>query len=261
VTHRDSNTRADRSSSTFVLVCVSGILTYLLLGGRTPFSGSTHFETLQNVRNGNWTFGEHLAHISPDAKDFISRLLVSNQDKRLSSEQASNHPWLKYALQHVESTPISSDRLQGAYSRQLYDVRRTLFNRNLFCLHMCVFRFAFSFLQREHRRISMKPLPKISELLSMKDDSRGTMDEKDNVHDDRYVHTKSKRTSRGWSLFSSLFSDSRNTPEQYRHISEPADRIDDDLVFIDVHEWNSTASVVPSPAFDVLGQVTLAFVV
>lgn len=100
----------------------SGILTYLLLGGQTPFIGSNDFETLQNIRNGKWTFDDHFSNITPDAKDFISRLLLPDQQNRLTSEQALNHPWLKYALQHVDLTPISSDRLQGIYSRQLYNV-------------------------------------------------------------------------------------------------------------------------------------------
>ena len=100
----------------------SGILTYLLLGGQTPFIGTNDFETLQNIRNGNWTFGDRFSNISPDAKDFISRLLISDQQNRFTSEQALNHPWLKFASQHVDTTPISSDRLQGVYSRQLFDV-------------------------------------------------------------------------------------------------------------------------------------------
>lgn len=94
----------------------------MLLSGQSPFLGSSDYETLQNIRNGNWTFGDRLSHISPDAKDFITRLLHPDQNNRLTSEEALNHPWIKYALQHVDSTPLSADRLQGAYSRQLYDV-------------------------------------------------------------------------------------------------------------------------------------------
>jgi serine/threonine protein kinase len=77
---------------------------------------------LQNIRNGNWSFGDRLSHVTPDAKDFITRLLVTDQQNRLTSEQALNHPWLKYALQHADAPAIASDRLQGAYSRQLYEV-------------------------------------------------------------------------------------------------------------------------------------------
>ncbi|CAF4166926.1 unnamed protein product, partial [Rotaria sp. Silwood2] len=147
-----------------------GVLTYLLLSGRTPFSGSNDFETLQNIRNGHWTFSDRFSTISPDAKDFISHLLISDQQNRLTSEQALNHPWLKYALQHVDTTPISSDRLQGAYSRQLYD--------------------------REHRRTSPRPLPTISEIASRKGDIGGYGDEREIIYDDRYIRARARRTSR-----------------------------------------------------------------
>lgn len=101
----------------------SGILTYLLLGGQTPFIGGSDYQTLQNIRQGNWTFGDRFPKISADGKDFITRLLNPDQQNRLTSEQALNHPWLRFALQHVDTAPITSDRLQGVYSRQLYDVR------------------------------------------------------------------------------------------------------------------------------------------
>ncbi|CAF3800634.1 unnamed protein product, partial [Rotaria magnacalcarata] len=147
-----------------------GILTYLLLGGQTPFSGSNDFEILKNIRNGQWIFNDCFSNISADAKDFISRLLIPDQQNRLTSEDALNHSWLKYALQHVDTTPISSDRLQGAYSRQLYN--------------------------REHRRTSVRPLPTISEIASMKGDFGGYNDEKETIYDDRYIRARARRTSR-----------------------------------------------------------------
>ena len=149
----------------------SGILTYLLLGGQTPFLGANDYETLQNIRNGKWSFGDRFSNISPDAKDFITRLLHPDQNNRLTSEDALNHPWIKYALQHVDSTPLSSDHLQSSYSRQLY--------------------------QREHRRTSTRPMPTISEIGSMKGDYRGYGDDQDSTYDDRYLRVRAKRTSRG----------------------------------------------------------------
>lgn len=94
----------------------------MLLGGQTPFVGANDFDTLQNIRQGRWTFGDRFTNISPDAKDFITRLLNPDQQNRLTAEQALNHPWLRYALQQIDKIPISSDRLQGTYSRQLFDV-------------------------------------------------------------------------------------------------------------------------------------------
>lgn len=178
-----------------LLLVSSGILTYLLLAGQTPFSGSTDFDTLQNIRNGNLVFGERLANISPDAKDFITRLLVPDQNNRLTSEQALNHPWLKYVLQHVESAPISSDRLQGIYSRQLYDVR-FLFDNDIDPVSIVKCYFVLV-LQREHRRSSSRPQPLISEILSMKGDYRGYGDDGDVRYEERQIRGRTRRTSRG----------------------------------------------------------------
>ncbi|CAF0817324.1 unnamed protein product [Adineta steineri] len=175
-----------------------GILTYLLLGGQTPFSGTNDFETLQNIRNGHWTFGDRFSNISPDAKDFISRLLISDQQNRLTSEQALNHPWLKYALQQIDKVPLSSDRLQGAYSRQLYD--------------------------REHRRTSTRPLPTISDIASMKGDIGSYNDEKERTYDDKYIRARARRMSREVSIddhdhgihhHQSIIEDENLTPGSY----------------------------------------------
>lgn len=119
-----------------ILLCSSGILTYLLLGGQTPFTGGNDHETLQNIRQGSWKFGDRFPTISADGKDFITRLLNPDQQNRLTSEQALNHPWLRFALQHVDTAPITSDRLQGVYSRQLYDVCLIFLShdRRVFCL-------------------------------------------------------------------------------------------------------------------------------
>ncbi|CAF4439656.1 unnamed protein product, partial [Adineta steineri] len=91
-------------------------------------------------------------------------------DDNHASEQALNHPWLKYALQQIDKVPLSSDRLQGAYSRQLYD--------------------------REHRRTSTRPLPTISDIASMKGDIGSYNDEKERTYDDKYIRARARRMSR-----------------------------------------------------------------
>ncbi|CAF1546759.1 unnamed protein product, partial [Didymodactylos carnosus] len=113
-----------------------GILSYLLLGGSTPFAGTNDFET-----------------------------------NRMTTEQALNHPWLKYASQHVDTTPLSSDRLHAAYSRQLYD--------------------------REHRRILTRPLQTISDLHHTRYDHDAYTSDRDRIQDDKHIRAGRKRTSRG----------------------------------------------------------------
>ena len=38
---------------------------------------------------------EYWGSVSPNAKDFVSKLLVVDTKKRLTAEQALEHPWLK----------------------------------------------------------------------------------------------------------------------------------------------------------------------
>ena len=79
-----------------------GVLTYMLLGGVSPFyaAGGGRKQTLQNVANVNWSFGKDLfKSVSHDAKDFIEKLLLRDPKERLTAKQALSHPWLHYAAE------------------------------------------------------------------------------------------------------------------------------------------------------------------
>ncbi|KAF5895015.1 myosin light chain kinase 2, skeletal/cardiac muscle-like, partial [Clarias magur] len=72
-----------------------GVVTYMLLSGLSPFLGDDDSETLNNVLTVNWYFDEEtFEHISPEAKDFISNLLIKERSGRLSAAQCLKHPWL-----------------------------------------------------------------------------------------------------------------------------------------------------------------------
>ena len=73
-----------------------GLLSYILLSGMNPFAGSNDSETLKNVRDCLWTFNENaFKHISDNGKDFITKLLIRNKDKRMTVHECLMHPWLK----------------------------------------------------------------------------------------------------------------------------------------------------------------------
>lgn len=51
------------------------------LSGLSPFAGNNDIETLKNVKACDWEFDEEaFQHVSDDAKDFIRRLLIKNQE-------------------------------------------------------------------------------------------------------------------------------------------------------------------------------------
>ncbi|XP_013419371.1 titin homolog isoform X2 [Lingula anatina] len=72
-----------------------GVVAYVLVSGLSPFAGDNDQETFANVIAVDYDFDDECwEQISPDAKDFISKCLVKDTKKRMTIEQALNHPWL-----------------------------------------------------------------------------------------------------------------------------------------------------------------------
>ena len=76
-----------------------GIITYMLLSGRAPFSGKSK-EDLQNaIRNKNIDLNKpYFEKISPEAKDFILRCCIKKVSERASAQELLKHPWLVNTL-------------------------------------------------------------------------------------------------------------------------------------------------------------------
>uniref|UniRef100_A0A3Q3B6R6 non-specific serine/threonine protein kinase n=1 Tax=Kryptolebias marmoratus TaxID=37003 RepID=A0A3Q3B6R6_KRYMA len=72
-----------------------GVITYILLSGASPFLGDTKQETLANVSAMNYDFDEEFfGNTSELAKSFIRQLLVKDTRKRMTIQDALNHPWI-----------------------------------------------------------------------------------------------------------------------------------------------------------------------
>ncbi|KAJ3044362.1 hypothetical protein HDV00_002254 [Rhizophlyctis rosea] len=76
-----------------------GVITYVLLCGYTPFWGgeqNSNVILFRAIMECNYQFDEeYWAEVSPQAKDFIEKLLVLDPSKRLTAAEALEHPWLK----------------------------------------------------------------------------------------------------------------------------------------------------------------------
>ncbi|VDP02270.1 unnamed protein product [Heligmosomoides polygyrus] len=77
-----------------------GVIAYVLLSGLSPFLGDTDVETLANVSAADWDFDDpSWDDVSESAKacntiDFICRLMCKDKRRRLTVQQALQHPWI-----------------------------------------------------------------------------------------------------------------------------------------------------------------------
>ncbi|XP_030259097.1 myosin light chain kinase 3 isoform X5 [Sparus aurata] len=78
-----------------------GVITYMLLSGLCPFLGDDDNETLNNILACKWSFDEpEFVDTSDEAKDFISRMLITNKGWRIGASEALRHPWLSDPVLH-----------------------------------------------------------------------------------------------------------------------------------------------------------------
>lgn len=95
-----------------------GIITFILLSGRSPFRGINDMETLINIKSGKWSFDdEWWSRISWEARDFITKLLVFDSEGRMDVHAALRHPWLERAdRRYKDDFQISSRYLRDYWT-------------------------------------------------------------------------------------------------------------------------------------------------
>ena len=75
-----------------------GVIMYILLTGRPPFDGNDGDEILENVKKGVFDKSSYpYPLLSSQSKDLIDKLLQYEPKKRISADQAIEHPWFKTA--------------------------------------------------------------------------------------------------------------------------------------------------------------------
>jgi len=76
-----------------------GVILYFMLCGRPPFNGNTEKKVLEKVVKGLYEFKDsEWEGVSENAKDLIRKLLEYSPEKRLSADEALNHPWFRSTL-------------------------------------------------------------------------------------------------------------------------------------------------------------------
>ena len=99
------------------------MIAFLLLSDEKPFKGKNKKEVKQSIMRCNYNFSAPTwNNVSQAAKDFVSSLLVFDQEERLSAEAALRHPWLTQLL----NTQLSSSQVKRSSQSLLEDVRENI---------------------------------------------------------------------------------------------------------------------------------------
>jgi len=90
-----------------------GVITYIILCGYPPFYAEDLAELFDQILAADFEFfDDDWGSVSHQAKDFISNLLTVDPTRRLTSQQALNHPWVK-----PTATPAPTTRLKTLRSK------------------------------------------------------------------------------------------------------------------------------------------------
>jgi calcium-dependent protein kinase len=145
-----------------------GVIMYILLSGKAPFTGETDSVILDKIKNGSFEMLEPVwEKISPDAKDLIRRLLEHNQKKRISAQEALQHKWFKRLNIKSKLTDVNIDHL----TRCIDNLMRYKPEHKL--QHLAIAYLVHNIPQME----SIKRAIKIYNLLNDKSDGKLTRDE------------------------------------------------------------------------------------
>ncbi|TYH85435.1 hypothetical protein ES332_D02G266200v1 [Gossypium tomentosum] len=110
VLHRSYGTEAD--------VWSIGVIAYILLCGSRPFWARTESGIFRAVLKADPNFNEPpWPSLSPEAKDFVKRLLIKDPRKRMTAAQALCHPWIQSRNDAKVPLDILIFRLIKAYMR------------------------------------------------------------------------------------------------------------------------------------------------
>eukprot|EP00727_Mastigamoeba_balamuthi_P008582 m51a1_g4346 putative calcium-dependent protein (566) ;mRNA; r:203984-206277 len=99
-----------------------GIVLYILLAGRAPFSlDNSDDDWMEDTLTGSPTFEEEQwKTISPMAIDLVRNLLTSKPSERPTAKQALGHPWFKAELRGREPLP------EAAHGLRMFNARHKL---------------------------------------------------------------------------------------------------------------------------------------
>ena len=105
-----------------------GVILFVMLTGKFPFNGKTNEDVFNEINNKMINLRLlNESKFSDLVKDLLIKLLVKDQNKRLSVEEALLHPWFKY---YLNITDKNSDKIDNQIVESMKNfTRKTLFQK------------------------------------------------------------------------------------------------------------------------------------
>ena len=86
-----------------------GVMIYIILSGNPPFKGRSKEDIFVAVTTANINYIDGVwGKISPQAKDFIKRMLIRDPKQRATAEELLKHDWITY---HRENPDVEKNDL------------------------------------------------------------------------------------------------------------------------------------------------------
>ena len=106
-----------------------GVITYVVLSGLSPFLGDDDGETMSNISSMAWEFDDPVFdEVTNEAKDFISKILVKDDRKRMTILECRAHPWLRTkSKKKLETQRLKTFTARRKWKKALTAVRSTNF--------------------------------------------------------------------------------------------------------------------------------------
>lgn len=90
-----------------------GVVAFILLSGTPPFYEEDNFALFEQIKACKYDFEvETWENVSPEAKDFVSKILVPDPKVRFNCEQMMEHPWMKMDIQTNASLSNAKVKLE-----------------------------------------------------------------------------------------------------------------------------------------------------
>lgn len=106
-----------------------GVITYVVLSGLSPFLGDDDGETMSNISSMAWEFDDPVFdEVTDEAKDFILKILIKDERKRMTILECHAHPWLRTKTKkRLETQRLKTFTARRKWKKALTAVRSANF--------------------------------------------------------------------------------------------------------------------------------------